>query len=840
MKLLRLHAEGFGRLRDFHMELGDGLNVLHEENGWGKTTLAVFIKAMLYGLPATTKRSLDENERKKYTPWQGGAYGGSLELECEKGSFRIERFFGAKESEDTFALFDLTTRQESTAFSACIGEELFGIDADAFERTAYFSQRAMPIKGDNNSITAKLGNLLDDVDDIGRYDDAVSALEKRQRYYVVRGGHGRIADLEAALSESRTELERLTRVREVLDEREHAYKEDGARLAVWEQEQKALRETIQYAGFAEQKRRMEQDLLAVEERKNVLHARLHGIHPSDEALERQNALLNELREARARLSAVSASPTPTEHTEVLSANDFAASPKQELLPRLEEANRALCELTRREEVLRAAQDGMRNRADGVPDEAQITAARRALASLQTDAATASRKPKKPILSIVLLGTGMLCGIAALLPITILWLFGILSGVMLLAALVSFLVYRATVARETRSRAREMQAKRERVLASIRALASRYGIAASEDPMRVPDELSFLLQRDRAEREATRQRNAELEKILTQKKPLIEYLQKSFALYGLKLSEKNDYRDDVEAVKRDVERLTRAEQTERMRIRARAEAESAVATAREQMRPFLMRYDREGQYAAHEVLRSVGEWEREYRRLCDEIEHKKAVLADFVREKRLEAAEISSDATDTGTLIEQEKALQARLEDLRRAQSRLHSEIDRLSAETDRIPELEARIGELSEELTNAKENSRTIENTRAYLEEAKTALSTRYLDDMQASTDRFLALLTEGEHPESVLNASFRVSVRQGGKTRDPESLSRGWQDIVRFGVRLALTEALCKEGERPFLLLDDPFVNLDDDRLASAKRLLKSLAERYQILYMVCHADRG
>ena len=57
MKLLSLHVEGFGRLSELDMRFDGGLNCLHRKNGWGKSTLAVFIKAMLYGLPATSKRS---------------------------------------------------------------------------------------------------------------------------------------------------------------------------------------------------------------------------------------------------------------------------------------------------------------------------------------------------------------------------------------------------------------------------------------------------------------------------------------------------------------------------------------------------------------------------------------------------------------------------------------------------------------------------------------------------------------------------------------------------------------------------------------------------------------
>ena len=114
MKLIRLHVENFGKLQNLDFSFDKGLNVLLEENGWGKSTLAAFIKAMLYGMTASSRQSLDENERKKYTPWQGGAYGGSLEFSTASGKYRIERFFGAKESGDSFTLYDLATNCEST------------------------------------------------------------------------------------------------------------------------------------------------------------------------------------------------------------------------------------------------------------------------------------------------------------------------------------------------------------------------------------------------------------------------------------------------------------------------------------------------------------------------------------------------------------------------------------------------------------------------------------------------------------------------------------------------------------------------------------------------------
>ena len=44
---------------------------------------------------------------------------------------------------------------------------------------------------------------------------------------------------------------------------------------------------------------------------------------------------------------------------------------------------------------------------------------------------------------------------------------------------------------------------------------------------------------------------------------------------------------------------------------------------------------------------------------------------------------------------------------------------------------------------------------------------------------------------------------------------------------------------EKPFLILDDPFTNLDDEKIKNAIDLIKKLSEEYQIIYFVCHDSR-
>lgn len=47
-------------------------------------------------------------------------------------------------------------------------------------------------------------------------------------------------------------------------------------------------------------------------------------------------------------------------------------------------------------------------------------------------------------------------------------------------------------------------------------------------------------------------------------------------------------------------------------------------------------------------------------------------------------------------------------------------------------------------------------------------------------------------------------------------------------------------DREKPFLILDDPFVNLDDARIRRALGMLRQLSTEHQILYLVCNSSRA
>lgn len=217
MRILRLHIENFGKLHDFDMEFQKGVHILRAENGWGKSTLAAFIKAVFYGLPVTARRSLKENDRKRCLPWQGGVFGGSMEFLAGEKAYRAERFFGRKDREDTFALYDLCTGLLSSDYSGVLGEELFHVDRAAYERSSFFIQQDFAVAL-NDSLNARLTHVEETAGDMGNYEQAMLFLENQMKYYRKTGNRGQTGKLE----ERRRDLrDRILKCREQEEEAEN-------------------------------------------------------------------------------------------------------------------------------------------------------------------------------------------------------------------------------------------------------------------------------------------------------------------------------------------------------------------------------------------------------------------------------------------------------------------------------------------------------------------------------------------------------------------------------------------------------------------------------------------
>lgn len=174
MKLISCYVENFGKLYDYNMEFSNGTNVICQENGWGKSTFAAFIRAMFYGLEGERKRNIEDNEWKRYTPWQGGVFGGRLTFEVSGKQYVVTRTF---QGQETFELRDAETHLVSHDYSSNLGEELFHVDKASFMRTVFLGQADCETAV-TDDINAKIGNLTEQTNDLNSFEAANQRLKE--------------------------------------------------------------------------------------------------------------------------------------------------------------------------------------------------------------------------------------------------------------------------------------------------------------------------------------------------------------------------------------------------------------------------------------------------------------------------------------------------------------------------------------------------------------------------------------------------------------------------------------------------------------------------------------
>ncbi len=200
MKILSLYIESFGKLSDYLFDFSPKMNSIYEENGWGKTTMTVFIKTMLYGFT-------NKAERERYTPWNNkSAFGGTLKIEVNGKKYRIDRKFDPKKSSnDTLSVYDLGTNLELTNIGNNIGEKFLNLNVDSFERSVFIPQKELE-EGFGSDIEAKLANLIGGTNDSQSFDEAVSILNEKSKILRLNSKKGLILDKKKELADIQNEI----------------------------------------------------------------------------------------------------------------------------------------------------------------------------------------------------------------------------------------------------------------------------------------------------------------------------------------------------------------------------------------------------------------------------------------------------------------------------------------------------------------------------------------------------------------------------------------------------------------------------------------------------------
>lgn len=216
MKIVSVHVQSFGKLQNFDLNFQSGINVLAQCNGFGKTTLCNFIRAMLYGFKYTRSKRGGESisDVGTWTTWNSsGKIGGSIVVEHQGKTYRIERYFGSTAKTETLSVTNELDGR--TVDVEQPGEYFLGLMAESFDRSAYLPQESVEISSNENFDT-RLAGLVQNAEDFDK-------VERDLQDYVNNLTSTRRANSQLTVAENdKRQLQRDIYQREVAEARQKA------------------------------------------------------------------------------------------------------------------------------------------------------------------------------------------------------------------------------------------------------------------------------------------------------------------------------------------------------------------------------------------------------------------------------------------------------------------------------------------------------------------------------------------------------------------------------------------------------------------------------------------
>lgn len=214
---------------------------------------------------------------------------------------------------------------------------------------------------------------------------------------------------------------------------------------------------------------------------------------------------------------------------------------------------------------------------------------------------------------------------------------------------------------------------------------------------------------------------------------------------------------------------------------------------------------------------------------------------------LEDAERNASAYDAADIERRIKAIDARSLAAAEAKHKLETEIARLegTVESEGGMGLAEQAAFAVEEtdatrkhLERVTQEAETLKLLRETLEAARAETSRTYVEPVARRARRHIERLLPG------CDLSFSddlglESIVRGGVSERCANLSRGTQEQLAVLTRLAFADMLLEQGRPVSLILDDPMVYSDDERLDIMIDIIAEAAKRMQVILLTCR-DRA
>ena len=832
MQILKIHIDNFGKLSGLDLRLVDGLNTWLRDNGSGKTTLATFIAVMFYGFPDEKGRkiSVETSMRELYRPWQGGKYGGNLVFSDAEGTWTVIREFADSPVRDRQEVLDQDGKR-TERFGRIPGLEIFGISGDSFLRTVFIRDNELKAAV-SDDVSARLGSLLDDTMDMNRYEDAQGRLKRLLDSMNPQRATGslskdkvRCAELKQKLrgkGQAEENLKRLNeRVRGLENEAEQAAEEKRA------VEQKIAGLVSYNALLAD--RRAYESLIAESTRRNNDRIRTRSQFPKDVPLDqelldaqsaqrnaerleqtiRDNTLTDEERETlrKADLIFATSSILPGETTEMYGH-----------LERMQSENRKKDDLEKEVLTLRTrTAERKQKEADEARKRAQTEAEEAARKTADLDA----KKKHLRALGILAAVAGAALGLVSLIT----------------AAGVSRTDYHLSFSYDELLPKLLLISGGVLLLLGILLLVLSLRQKNEEAGKREEAQETEANEADKADEAVLHELNQRISEAGDAVEEEEQKIRAYFSRFGVPYNETRvaETISALENLKKEQERI--------LEKKNKGEAARELYnTARNAVRRFIVSLGLTPAEDLHEQLERIEDHLDAYRTADRENQKAREAQSLFERENDVERLKklTPPDFPETlEELQEESRRIQQGIQEKKETALAFSREAEQAERVLEDMRDDEQSLAELEEKYDEDMRRYNLLTKAQDSLRTAKLSLSRKYASPVTEHFRKYLGQIIEKGEEDFRVDPEGKVLVEDHNEPRDVMSLSHGYRDLSYFCMRIALVDSMYQE-ERPPLILDDPFVNLDDEHVKRALALVKAVSEDYQVLYFTCSEARG
>lgn len=222
--------------------------------------------------------------------------------------------------------------------------------------------------------------------------------------------------------------------------------------------------------------------------------------------------------------------------------------------------------------------------------------------------------------------------------------------------------------------------------------------------------------------------------------------------------------------------------------------------------------------------------KEINMLTKEFEIRKKDAIEYAESNNLDLVEFNDDEI---------KDYKEDLEKIKNLRINLEFDIDNCERDIDDLEDNLTALKDLNDKIHQRSLYLDTLELVEYEIVQAQKDLDNKYVSPIMNKFKYYLSFIGDILEAKLEMDRDFNLKINVKGELKSDEHLSSGQRSICALCLKLAFLDNIYNE-DVPFIVMDDPFTNLDAKNIIAVKNLIEQIIKDKQIIYFSCHQSRA